>query len=574
MSNSRFSRVYSARSQLHLPSAGSDLSTDDEEDPFDTPLSQTDDIVATDSDSDESDDLHAPPLRTRSIFGSPLPTITSFGRTPQSPPVDRTQESDDDGVLKKDGNFDLLQQFKLENTEITLQLWRSRITGFKFLHADVEKSGCETDQCVILRFLLPTSNYSINPPLRAMAQLMPWNTSSFAEAKNILTSVFWRRLQTNSTGRIPSTQSTLTDAAFTTEVFHIDGEGHEGGAVMDEMRKNEREAGDIINLKALRSLYNKENGNRMIDYHVSTYVPQNLTCMVFGNQADPSVILKALNTEIEPSLIREGYNQGAHPEGWCRPFLETSTAFNPPVIHEDKKWVGPSWHELLTISAITLLGDYLMDSENSPFQKAFVKGKVRWCSSIKFDMEANPRILSIDLDSVPTSQLDSVAEKLEKTLDEVAKKGIDMRRLRSEVESSRRCMVEDLKAMPVEYFHLNLRHHNLYGADDGSDLQLEAAFADPKYYRLLSQWDESQWHSLLLKYFMNPCKLTIIGRPSASLIKENVTLDRNLVTSNVARYGKQALKTFETELKAALREKAKPVPESLLEPFRTAAEEK
>lgn len=57
-------------------------------------------------------------------------------------------------------------------------------------------------------------------------------------------------------------EPTLTDAAFTTEVFHVDGHGHEGGVVYSEMQGIAGSSDEALELRMQQTLYNDKNGYR------------------------------------------------------------------------------------------------------------------------------------------------------------------------------------------------------------------------------------------------------------------------------------------------------------------------
>lgn len=121
------------------------------------------------------------------------------------------------------------------------------------------------------------------------------------------------------------------------------------------------------------------------------YVPQNITINVSGRSLDPTVLLQTLNKEVLPSIVAHGQNKGARPPGWIRPFVESSTASNPPKIEKDSteivpfpekdesvgelmmSWIGVPHNDFLTDNALEVLGQYLTDSAVSPLYKEFVE---------------------------------------------------------------------------------------------------------------------------------------------------------------------------------------------------------
>lgn len=67
-------------------------------------------------------------------------------------------------------------------------------------------------------------------------------------------------------------------------------------------------------------------------YHGTYYVPHNLSLIVTGKLSSGTrSLLSVLQEKVEPSIIAHGQNQGPHPKGWKRPFVETASAIREPV---------------------------------------------------------------------------------------------------------------------------------------------------------------------------------------------------------------------------------------------------
>lgn len=66
------------------------------------------------------------------------------------------------------------------------------------------------------------------------------------------------------------------------------------------------------------------------NYHASYYVPQNLSLIVCGSLSTQA-LLDTLQTNVEPRIIAHEQNKGPRPEGWKRPFTETTSAKVPII---------------------------------------------------------------------------------------------------------------------------------------------------------------------------------------------------------------------------------------------------
>ena len=60
-------------------------------------------------------------------------------------------------------------------------------------------------------------------------------------------------------------------------------------------------------------------------------MPHNLTLIVGGKfQGGTESLLQVVQEQIEPNLIKAGFDKGPHPPTWKRPFLETASANRSP----------------------------------------------------------------------------------------------------------------------------------------------------------------------------------------------------------------------------------------------------
>lgn len=92
---------------------------------------------------------------------------------------------------------------------------------------------------------------------------------------------------------------TLTDAACHTEVFHIDGEGHDAGVVYSEMQGVQNQGPELMELRGKRLMYDEKVGfryetggmmeqlrvltaDRIRRFHHDMYQPKNLCVIILG----------------------------------------------------------------------------------------------------------------------------------------------------------------------------------------------------------------------------------------------------------------------------------------------------
>ena len=113
---------------------------------------------------------------------------------------------------------------------------------------------------------------------------------------------------------------TLTDAGCYTEVFHIDGEGHDAGVVYSEMQGVQNTQAEIMELRGKRLMYPEGVGfryetggmmehlrvltaERIRQFHRQMYQPKNL-CLIIIGEIDHDHLLQTLD-EFEDSILDE-----------------------------------------------------------------------------------------------------------------------------------------------------------------------------------------------------------------------------------------------------------------------------
>lgn len=65
------------------------------------------------------------------------------------------------------------------------------------------------------------------------------------------------------------------------------------------------------------------------------YVPENVTVTVLGYSVGAADLLDTLARTTLPDLIAAGHTTPLHTSAFVRPFVESITASNPPVISDD-----------------------------------------------------------------------------------------------------------------------------------------------------------------------------------------------------------------------------------------------
>ncbi|GAA6054753.1 hypothetical protein JCM3770_000926 [Rhodotorula araucariae] len=389
----------------------------------------------------------------------------------------------------------------------------------------------------------------------------------------------------------------ITPDVFKTEIYHIDGNGEEGGVVFSEMQGREGSAGDVGDQALRQSLYGKRNAYRsdtlgnldalrklnvddIIAYHSEMYVPQNVTVVVTGRAVRPEQLLATLQRTIEPALAEAGLSNGPRPHGWVRPFVESDTAMNPPTLKRDIveqveyadsdesvgaveiSWLGPRVHDWRNKAALTVMWAYLCVGDASPAGKEFAKTP----SSIHLNQEfRDPTLYTTVLSNVPVMQLDSTATRFLAFLRQQSLKPLDMKRMQAELQRQRLQLLEKLEHDAATYVQESVVQDILYGAEDGS--QLSNVFDDFEMIEMLEKYTEHDWIKVLEDWIVKRPTITIVARPSAELAEKHAADTKARIVATRARLGTAGLARAAAGLEMSKKLNKHPAPQKLIESY-------
>jgi len=321
------------------------------------------------------------------------------------------------------------------------------------------------------------------------------------------------------------------------------------------------------------------------EYHGTYYVPHNLCLLVCGKLASgTSSLLKVIQEQIEPTLVSHGQNKGPRPPGWKRPFLETETAHRQAITETIKKTVefpekdesvgeliisflGPATSAFLERKALDIVGTYLTSSAVAPLNKEYIEVDNPLCTYIYFGEDARATCvdLPIYVGSIPTEHLDSFDEKLKASLERVVSEGIDMQRMAMVINRDERQLRSKLESAKGDTFSEMVIADFLYGKQDGSELP--ASMDEINMYAELRKWSSKQWADLLRKYYIDPPRVVVRGKPSPSLADRIEKDEKARLEKQVKLLGPEGIAAAVKELEAAKEEHDRPIPQSVLKSF-------
>lgn len=383
---------------------------------------------------------------------------------------------------------------------------------------------------------------------------------------------------------------TLNDAAFTTEVYHVNGEGRDGGVVYTEMQGVENTGERKVNRELMRAMYPGDCGYKSVtggimhnlrtsttnekvrDYHKKYYRPENLYLIVVGN-IKPSQILDALKP-FEERILSKGSRQDDFIRPWQAPVLPLSSSIdiNVPYPNDEEDnglvyigWRGPSAvKDFYRMTACSVLLKYLTDTSVSPLPKEFVDVPDPFASKVWYSMiENSESLLLLNFDNVPIEKLDKVKPKLDSVLSSIlnSEKPIDMKRLSTVINRHKLEILSNLENSPHDCIAFMVIGYVLYG-NTPEDLDdrlnqvklIEKLLAEPMQF----------WTDLLHSYLVEGNCVTAKGIPSISEQTEMREQEKNRYEECIKKLGPEGLKKKEEELAAAMAINEIPPPEGML----------
>ncbi|KAI0734519.1 Metalloenzyme, LuxS/M16 peptidase-like protein [Fomitopsis betulina] len=526
------------------------------------------------------------------------------------------------GAPESFGNFDLVKRVKLEFTDVQVSKWKSRETGLSVVHLDYE-APIVNGYFVIATEIFDDTGcpHTLEHLVFMGSEKYPYKgiidhlaNRGYSNGTNAWTDTDHTAYTVSTAGEQGFLQilpiyvdhilyPTLTKAGFVTEVVHhIDGKGEDSGVVYSEMQGRENTSQDLMSLQLQRlvnpagSAYRSETGGLMEalrkltvqqirDYHHKYYVPHNLSLIVSGKLASGThSLLKVVQEQVEPTIIKHGQNRGLKPVGWKRPFVETPSAIRGPIKETQVKliefpeqdesvgeiymgFMGPPPNNFVERKALDILSTYLTSSAVAPLNKEYIETESPLCTYIYFGEDSRATLcdLPVYIGSVPTEHLDSLPDKLKASLTRICDEGIDMERMKMLINRDERQLRSKLEASKGETYSGNVIGDFLYGAEDGSDLK--ASMDDIVYFAQLRTWSSKQWTDLLRKYYVDPHRVIVQGRPSAAMAERLKGDEQARIAAQKEKLGSEGLAKAAQELDAAKEEHARPIPQEILKSF-------
>lgn len=381
---------------------------------------------------------------------------------------------------------------------------------------------------------------------------------------------------------------TLTDAAYITEVHHINGEGEDAGVVYCEMQALENTGDSRCNLEMLRSMYpesgyKSETGGllenlrtstsneKVRSYHKKYYLPKNLALIITG-PVEPEQVFAAIKP-VEDKIVRKRMHEIPFERPWMTPVKPLESSICRTIEYscdtEDDGLVyigfrGPNvGEEYETLAALVLLLEYLNNTAIAPIQQAFVECEDSYCSSISHGiLENSTSCFFLVFESVGDEYIDKCLDKLLDLISKlVQEQNIDMTRMSTIISRKILNILSSVETSPHSSVNHQVVGYFLYG--DGN---LKQRCQKAECLRQFLTKDKSFWLNLLKKYILDPETaryVCIVGKPSKTLMVTSGNAEKQRVETQRTSFGDK-LSELGAKLAAAIEANDRSAPKEVL----------
>uniref|UniRef100_T1IR04 Presequence protease, mitochondrial n=1 Tax=Strigamia maritima TaxID=126957 RepID=T1IR04_STRMM len=380
----------------------------------------------------------------------------------------------------------------------------------------------------------------------------------------------------------------LSDAGFTTEVHHINGDGENAGVVYCEMQGRENVDDCVAHTFSLRAIYPEPSGYRCVtggimknlrestdnekvkNYHSIFYRSENLGLAIAG-QIDVCELLdtilkfeeRIISSPPKPEFIRPWQTQVPElPET-----VEQTVLF--PCDEETNgiavlAWRGPNCKEIEKIEALEMLGEYLCDTSIAPLHKEFVEQDEPYCSGVSNSIITNSEVcIYFWFQDVPVSKLELVKEKLLSTLREIAigKRSFDLKRLQTLLYNQSIITLRSMESSPQGIITTQLILDFLYG---GETEAFEKSLNHISIYRELMTKSTKFWLDLITEYYIDTKFALTIVKPSIEHMQMMSQKEEERIAKQREILGETGLKAKLEKLQGATKQNEIPPPRDMI----------
>lgn len=380
---------------------------------------------------------------------------------------------------------------------------------------------------------------------------------------------------------------TLTDSAYVTEVYHIDGDANEKGVVFSEMQGVENTSSSLITETSLRRLFSEDSpyssntgglmsalrqlsNERIRQFHRDTYRPENLSVIVTGSVKPEDLIDIMQQFDDELPDRTEGHERPFIGENIRAPEANVLEVIEFPETDEEfgemqMSWIGPSVKDIVINTALDVLGSYMTMEVAGKLEKALVDIPDPLATDVSYYTDDFLHtVVNFYLAGVPSDRLEEAERRVMEVFEQEAA-NFDMAFAREVVERKRNKFLLECEDNADSFADTAIINF-LYGDREGQDLSDWTK--DFSEFDTLLTWDTDKWVSLLRTYLIDNKRVSICGKPSAALYESLNAGKEKRINEVKSHYGESGLKMLGQKLADAVEENDRPIPDDVLASFK------
>ena len=355
---------------------------------------------------------------------------------------------------------------------------------------------------------------------------------------------------------------TLSDAAFTTEVHHINGKGEDAGVVYCEMQAKESNAFSRNNRARKSAVFTSDCGykwttggmmknlrtscsnERVRAYHRKFYRPENFDIIISGQIAVEEVFKAVFPIEERATVVE----YGEFKKPWTREYemFDSCLTENITFPSKDKDdgmisitWKGPNFTDLRMLNAHSILLKYLTNTPNAPLVKSLIDIPDPFCSRVySSPMNGATTFSILNFKGVKPDKYADIKHIVMNKLKETLEKGLDKDLIKARIKNDIRQTSDTLLDNPTDACVRMIIKDDLYGGESNEILKsFQATF---EMLNDLMNQKESFWKSIL-QYYIDEPNVTVNCMPSVECMTNMETKQKNRLLEQQERLGPTGL---------------------------------
>lgn len=362
---------------------------------------------------------------------------------------------------------------------------------------------------------------------------------------------------------------TLTDAAFKTEIHHINGNGIDNGFIYSKFRDCENLPDEILSRAMYQRLYfnyfNRDSfrhetsglttnlraltAEDIRNSHRNMYKLHNIRVIVFG-QVNHEALLEIM-TKFTDDVVHRVPTYSLPSKGLLdSPALTRTTVDTVEFPEEDDSagmvqitFIGPDSTDVAAEHAVYIIIQYLISTTFSRLVAAEL------ASSIDFKVLYHRKmVVCFAMAGVPPSRLAEAKNRFFEVLTNHVSGQLDMDTLK-QCLSDRACKMKYFCEDDPKFHAETIIVDHLFGNRNGFDLSRAIASSDN--LKALEGWTEDRWRKYMVNWLVNSHHVSLLGKPSIALAEELKKKEAARIQEQQKEIGEAGMKKLMKDLEDA-----------------------